>query len=99
VNPGAAGGDERAEDDRLIREPDSTLALHLWDLRAQLEAQLRCLTKVHRWVDDFPTLPAEQRAQQKREILENLEEIRSTSEIVRGIATAAISAADESLRP
>ena len=74
---------------------DLPLVLHLWDIRAQLEAQLRCLTKVHRWVDDLPTTPAPDRAALKAEILQNLTEIQSTCDIVRDASANAIAAAKQ----
>jgi len=68
-----------------------TLPPHLWDLRAQLEAQLRCLTKIQRWVDEFSALSPRQQATRSIEIVENLTEILTTSDVVRRVAGAAIS--------
>jgi hypothetical protein len=72
-----------------------TLPVHLWDLRAQLEAQLRCLTKIQRWVDEFSALSPRQQSTRHREITENLTEILTTSDLVRRIAGDAISSIED----
>lgn len=73
------------------------LTVHLWDLRAQLEAQLRCLTKVHRWVDELPGPSAAERRTRKDEIIQNLTEIRDTAGTVRDAAVSAMVSAEETL--
>lgn len=67
-----------------------TLLAYLWDLRAQLEAQLRCLTKVQRWVAEFSTQPKLGRSVRRAEIIQNLSEIESTADVVRTVTAEAI---------
>ena len=73
------------------------LTIHLWDLRGQLEAQLRCLTKVQRWVDELPGLSDDERHTRKVETLQNLTEIRYTAGIVRDAAQSAMVSAEEAI--
>jgi hypothetical protein len=75
-----------------------TLPAYLWDLRAQLEAQLRCLTKIQRWVDEFSELSPRQQPGRSKEIIENLREILTTGDLVRRVTGEAI-ASVEGLEP
>ena len=74
-----------------MTEVPPTLPAYLWDLRAQLEAQLRCLTKIQRWVDEFAALSPPQQSSRSSEIIENLTEILTTSDVVRRVTAEAIS--------
>jgi hypothetical protein len=47
-------------------DPAAILSLHLWDLRAQVEAQLRCLTTTQRVLKDYEATTLEQDRQAKR---------------------------------
>ena len=78
----------------MAADARSLLTANLWDLRAQVEAQLRCLTKVQRWADEFPSLSPGGRQWRKEEIAQNLREIRTTAETVADVAEAAISNTD-----
>jgi hypothetical protein len=58
----------------------SLLSTHLWDVRASLEAQVRCLTTIQKNVTDFQKTPNEkERASLKGKILSDLAQIGQLS--------------------
>ncbi len=74
--------------------PDTTdlISLHLWDLRAQVESQLRCITKIHRLYDQLPPSGDPKRTIDLREMRTDLADVITTNGSVRGVATETLEA-------
>jgi hypothetical protein len=72
--------------------PDSSplLPLYLWDLRAQVEAQLRSLTTLQRTYDHRVLLPAAQRADDKARLVADLSEILQMNLAIRSVCEQAL---------
>jgi hypothetical protein len=78
----------------------SVLGLHLWELRAHFEAQLRRLTDVQRAVDFYSTVTdVKERARIKAEILGDLRALETTTQTIATILAIALHDADNDLRP
>ena len=76
----------------------AVLSAHLWDLRSQAEAKLRCLTRLQQTLTEYSTAANhESRAVKRDKILEDLRDIVTISVSLRSIAEQALAAA-ESLR-
>jgi hypothetical protein len=65
----------------------------LWDIRAQVEAQLRCLTKLHQRLDGLPRRTPQQRAADIEHILKDLTDIYKTHTTLEPICAEALAAA------
>jgi DNA-binding winged helix-turn-helix (wHTH) protein len=67
------------------------LSTHLWDLRAQAEAKLRCLTRLQQLFAEYErsTNPAD-RARKRAKILEDLTDIVTISKALRSISDDAL---------
>jgi hypothetical protein len=73
--------------DHVVTEKHTPLSAALWDLRAQVEAELRCLTKVHRLHDGRADTGDKARIiAELRDVLRINNEIRTACELA--IATA-----------
>jgi hypothetical protein len=70
-----------------MRDPYDLMSLHLWDLRAQVEAQLRCVTTVHRLYDQLPPPGDPRRASNLRDMQKDVAELITTNAWMRGVAT------------
>jgi hypothetical protein len=71
------------------------LSANLWDLRSQAEAKLRCLTKLQQLLAEYATVEdAAERARQKLQILEDLNDIVTISKSLRSVADDAFAAAE-----
>ena len=58
-------------------DPHSLLSVYLWDLRASVEAQLRCLTSIGRAFDAFrKELNVTRKREHATQILKDLEEVQ-----------------------
>ncbi len=68
------------------------ISLHLWDLRAQVESQLRCLTKVHRLYEQLPPASDPKRAIDLREMRTDMADVITMNGSVRGVATETLEA-------
>jgi hypothetical protein len=66
-----------------------TLSLHLWDIRAQLEAQIRCLTKVHPTVDAWPNTNTGERIATRADLLKDFDDLVRATKLVADLATEA----------
>jgi hypothetical protein len=73
--------------------PETMLPLYLWDLRAQVEAQLRALTEVQRLLDALATAPQRNQAAHTAKILKDLQEILNANAAIREVTATAIEAA------
>jgi hypothetical protein len=73
--------------------PETMLPLYLWDLRAQVEAQLRALTEVQRLLDVLAATPQRNQAAHTAKILKDLQDILSANAAVREVTATAIEAA------
>ena len=73
--------------------PETMLPLYLWDLRAQVEAQLRALTEVQRLLDVLATSPARTRNAHTSKILKDLQEILHANTAIREVTATALEAA------
>lgn len=72
------------------------LAAHLWDLRSQAEAKLRCLTRVQQMLDEYALRPSTADAPDHRaKILEDVTDLVAISEQLQAISTEALEAARE----
>jgi len=81
------------------RTPESLnseeLSAHLWDLRSQAEAKLRCLTKLQQTLAEYATCTGTQtRALKRAQILEDLKDIVTISHSLRSVAEQAFAAAE-----
>ena len=75
-------------------EPRATLSAHLWDLRSQAEAKLRCLTRLQQLLADYEgTTSAAVRAQKRDIIIKDLTDIVTISKALRSVADEAFAAA------
>jgi hypothetical protein len=77
--------------------PDRMLPLYLWDLRAQVEAQLRALTDVQRQVDAMLQLTPKRRREHLAKIVEHLTGILEANASIRQVSNEALDAAREVL--
>ena len=70
------------------------LSAHLWDLRSQAEAKLRCLTKLQQTLTEYSSCAGTQTRSLKRaQILEDLKDIVTISHSLRSVAEQAFAAA------
>lgn len=73
-----------------------TLSTHLWDLRAQAEAKLRCLTRLQQSLDEYKARRSEVGRDEKRQhILTDLNDIVTISKSLHDLARMAL---DEAMR-
>ena len=86
--------------DYFARSPDpSILAVRLWDLRGNIEAQLRCLAILQRSVTDFATLSDDdQRAILGLQIKSDLQDFRAMIQSELSIIESAVEQAREELQ-
>lgn len=72
--------------------PDTSglFPLYLWDLRTQVESQLRCLTKIHQMYEKLPPRGDAARATQLREIEEDLKDVAAANAVIRTLSTEAL---------
>ena len=69
--------------------------MHLWDLRSQAEAKLRCLTRLQQTLSQYATSGGTQtRAVKRAQILEDLKDIVTISHSLRSVAEQALAAAE-----
>ena len=71
------------------------LAPTLWDLRSQMEAQLRHLDKVQKWTNELSTLSGPRHFIRQNEIVESLSEILGLGDLIHDIAANAIAIAKQ----
>jgi hypothetical protein len=69
---------------------DPVLTLHLWDLRAQVEAQLRCLTTVQHKLDALPDSSATSFSADKAVIIKDLSDILAMNASIREVSQLAL---------
>jgi len=69
--------------------PPIELSAQLWDLRTQLEGQLRCLTKIHPSIDAWDTMDRATRAEKRSHVIKDLEDLIRMSTVVAQVATEA----------
>ena len=74
-------------------QPHQELSLHLWDLRSQLEGQVRCLTKIHPSIDAWGAMDASRRFETRVQVLKDLEDLIRISTLVGNVATEALAVA------
>jgi hypothetical protein len=73
---------------------DTALTAYLWDLRAQAESKLRCLTRVQQLLAQLEnTKDPAKRVIARTKILDDLTDIVSISKSLRTLAEDALSAA------
>jgi hypothetical protein len=71
------------------------LSAHLWDLRAQAEAKLRCLTRLQQLLaEHMRCTTAEDREEKREKILQDLTDIVTISKSLRSVAEQAFAAAE-----
>ena len=70
------------------------LPLYLWDLRAQVEAQLRALTDVQRLLDALPTAGNGERERHTTRIVKDIQEILRANAAIREVTVTALDAAE-----
>jgi len=83
------------------QQPLSTaeLSAHLWDLRSQAEAKLRCLTRLQQALADYATCAGIQsRALKRAHIFEDLKDIVTISQSLTSVAERAVAAAESLLK-
>ncbi len=73
--------------------PETMLPLYLWDLRAQVESQLRMLTDVQRLLDLIATTPPAARTPHTAKIVSHLTEILNANAAIRDVTATALEAA------
>jgi hypothetical protein len=73
-----------------VAETPDVISLYLWDLRAQVESQLRCLTKIHRTYEKLPLTGDVRRAYDTRQMLADLADVLTMNGSVRGVCEDAI---------
>jgi hypothetical protein len=81
TSPGSGSDRETAE-----TEP-SLLALYLFDLRAEYEGQLRTLTKVQRWIEEYR---ATSEPEQRRNSLLMLQQCAKEMQAASGVIQSAL---------
>jgi hypothetical protein len=70
------------------------LSAHLWDLRSQAEAKLRCLTRLQQAVDAYDSCAVlEERVAQRAHILKDLQDIVAISHALRSVSDLALKSA------
>jgi hypothetical protein len=74
---------------------DEVLSAHLWDLRSQAEAKLRCLTRLQQMLAEYSncTDPGK-RAVERARILDDLKDVVTISNTLRSVAEQAFAAAE-----
>ena len=75
------------------RIPEQTLPVYLWDLRAQVESQLRLLTGVQRLLDDLPVLRGTSASDATVGIVRDLSLLVEANGNIREVSALALSAA------
>jgi hypothetical protein len=72
------------------------LSAHLWDLRSQAEAKLRCLTRVQQLLDEYALQPSNANApDQRTKILEDVTDLVTISGRLQATSAEALEAARE----
>ena len=72
----------------------AVLAAHLWDLRSQAEAKLRCLTRVQKMLDEYALRPSTRNAPDHRaKILEDVTDLVAISGHLQTTSAEALEAA------
>jgi hypothetical protein len=67
------------------------LSAHLWDLRAQAEAKLRCLTRLQQQVTEYDSSASStDRKEKHQHILKDLKDIVSISQGLHDVARLAL---------
>jgi hypothetical protein len=66
------------------------LSLHLWDLRAQMEGQLRRITQIQRLCEKLSPAGDPRRFQDRRRMASEMADVLTTSAAVRAIAAEAL---------
>ena len=70
------------------------LVTHLWDLRAQAEAKLRCLTRVQQLLAEYGRcVDLTDRARKRDEIINDVNDIAAGTSALRAAAEEAVAAA------
>ena len=69
--------------------PHQELSLQLWDLRTQLEGQLRCLTKIHPSIDAWATTGSSMRSEKRTQVIKDLDDLIRMSTVVSEVAADA----------
>ena len=74
--------------------PTPLLSAHLWDLRSQAEAKLRCLTRLQQMVAEYEQCSNRmERVAKRKQILTDLNDIVTISKALRETADEAFAAA------
>jgi hypothetical protein len=69
---------------------NAALSAHLWDLRSQAEAKLRCLTKLQQALDVYTACAVpKQRAVQRAKMLKDLQDLVTISHSLRSVSEQA----------
>jgi hypothetical protein len=72
----------------------SRLSAYLWDLRAQAEAKLRCLTRLQRTLDDYCRAAQHtQTPKQRTDILTDVKDLVTISSNLQALSAEALEAA------
>jgi|tagenome__1003787_1003787.scaffolds.fasta_scaffold19642261_1 hypothetical protein len=69
------------------------LDAYLWDLRAQAESKLRCLTRVQQMVNDYGRKNADARGALRTKILADLTDVVTISTSLSAVSRQALDAA------
>ena len=78
----------------MAMKSTDVLDAYLWDLRAQAESKLRCLTKVQQLVQQYQKAPdASARAALQRQILADLTDVVTISKSLHAVSNHALDAA------
>ena len=81
--------------DRRQSPNSHLLSTHLWDLRSQAEAKLRCLTHLQQLLGDYErAMSAELRALKRHTIINDLGEIVTLTKTLQAVADDALAAAE-----
>ncbi len=73
-----------------MMDAPNLIGLLLWDLRAQVESQLRCLTKIHRMCEQLPPSGDPKRAADVRDMQKDMADVLALNASTRGVATEAL---------
>jgi hypothetical protein len=78
------------------RPTTDVLAAYLWDLRAQAEAKLRCLTRLQQQLAEYDNVRSEiDRKEKHQHILRDLTDIVTISKALHEVAVRALDEANE----
>jgi hypothetical protein len=75
-------------------DKEAMLRVYLWDLRAQAESKLRCLTRVQQLVDQFAVAPVARRPGLHDKLLQDLRDVVRITGTLQSVAEAALHAAE-----